>query len=215
MKTHASPHTVAEERVETRPSLGFQALVARLERLESPAILDLGTASGRNVRFLSHLARRLTIADLRGSLRETPGTPVRGAASADASDGLRSTLRAWFEPLVVDWRYDVVLAWDLFDYLTPADLGALMDILRPRIRPGAILFAMISYVAKISREPNDYEIRDGSALRFHTTSTGERPSPRYKEPELLRLLGGFTVDTTFLMRHGVQEYLFVREEVRS
>ena len=39
----------------------------------------------------------------------------------------------------------------------------------------------------------------------------ERPGPRFAPAELNELLRGFRVDRPFLLRHGIQEYLFMRE----
>jgi hypothetical protein len=40
----------------------------------------------------------------------------------------------------------------------------------------------------------------------------ERPGPRYAPAEISGLLKGFRVDRSFLLRHGIQEYLFVRDD---
>jgi len=39
----------------------------------------------------------------------------------------------------------------------------------------------------------------------------ERPGPRFASGELNDILRGFRVDRSFLLRHGIQEYLYVRD----
>jgi hypothetical protein len=55
-----------------------------------------------------------------------------------------------------------------------------------------------------------YRIQDESSLEYLRQTAAERPSPRYASSDMAELFAGFTVDRSFLLRHGYQEYLLVR-----
>jgi hypothetical protein len=106
--------------------------------------------------------------------------------------------------------FEAVLAWDLFNYFTPAQLRGVAAALARCCRPGALLFALISIHKQIPPRPLRYRIVGRDRLLYEGDAATTRPGPRYHQPELERALPGFRVDTSYLLRHGVQEYLFVR-----
>jgi SAM-dependent methyltransferase len=110
-----------------------------------------------------------------------------------------------------DTRFDAVLAWDLLNYLDRREVAALADQLNRYCRPGALLFALISILKQAPAQPVRFRILDHERLAYEVRGPALRPCPRYAPAELSELLRGFRLDRTFLMRHGVQEYLFARE----
>lgn len=106
---------------------------------------------------------------------------------------------------------DAVLAWDLLNYMDRREVAALARLLVPVCRPGALLFALVSILKLAPAEPLRFRILDGEHLSYEARSAVERPCPRYAPAELAELLRGFRLDRSYLMRHGVQEYLFARE----
>ena len=65
------------------------------------------------------------------------------------------------------------------------------------------------------REPRSYVLRDGGELVYRGPLTPSRPATRYRPAEVDALFPGFIVDRTYLLRHGVQEYLLAREKPES
>ncbi len=104
--------------------------------------------------------------------------------------------------------FDFILLWDLLNFLTQPQISALLKPLTGLCKNGTLVFAMISIRPHIAPRPACFHILELDRLRTEEASTRVRPSPQYKEPELLRLLPHFQVRRCFLMRHGVQEYLF-------
>jgi Methyltransferase domain len=135
--------------------------------------------------------------------QERDATLEEGASIADRIGGLLG--------FPDDTRFDAVLAWDLLNYLDRREMAALDEQLVRFCRPGAVLFALISILKQIPAEPMRFRILDQERLAYETRTTGTRPCPRYAPAELTELLRGFRLDRSFLLRHGVQEYLFLRE----
>ena len=199
-----APPAGPREEVHTSPAL--EALVARLERSAPPSILDLGSAVGANVEFFSRFAGRLSIADFHGSLTgdETLAVRFHEHPAAVLPELLPS-------PRDEGELHDVVLVWDLFNYLTRDQMQALGAHLGRLSRPGAHLLALVATATEIPAEPRTYRIEGAGTLRYTTSGSRPRKSPRWAPAELGRSLPDFTVDRSYLLRHGVQEYLMLRK----
>jgi hypothetical protein len=108
-------------------------------------------------------------------------------------------------------RFDAVLVWDLLNYFDRREVAALAHALVRFCRPGALVFALVSIVKQIPAQPMRFRILDQEHLAYEIRTPALMPCTRYAPAELNELLRGFRLDRSFLMRHGVQEYLFARE----
>jgi len=199
------PSSGPREEVHGSPAL--ESLVERLERSAPPSILDLGPAVGSNVEFLSRFSGRLSIADLHGSLAADEGLAVR---FHEQPVGVLADLLPPVGP--DDPGHDVVLAWDVFNYLNREQMDALGAHLARLTRPGAHLLALVATALEIPAEPVVFKIEDRNHLRYIVSGPRPRKSPRWAPSELGRSLAGFSVDRSYLLRHGVQEYLMLRRD---
>lgn len=190
----------AELGPEAYKSLGLSALLESMRRKgQGLRILDLGPAVGSNVEFLSQLGCKLHIGDLYASR----STAVEGEELG----------QEFFEQLFpADARLDVVLAWDLFNYLQRKEMIRLGALFRRNCRPGALIFALMWIQKQIPAQPIRFRMLENGQLIYERRTTLERPGPRYAPAEISGMLKGFGVDRSFLMRHGIQEYLFVRDD---
>ncbi len=180
-------------------SLALAALCEEIRRRKL-TVLDLGSAVGTNVEFLSQFGCKLFIEDLYAAL----STRMDGDL---ASPGFFAD----FLSVPEDTRFDVVLAWDLFDYLQRKELATFAERLRHYTNPGALIFALISYHKTIPAQPYRFRIKDDQHLIYERRTGAERPSPRLAPAEVTNLLKEFRVDRSFLLKHGIQEYLLIRE----
>jgi hypothetical protein len=187
-------------RAEARqPTLAFEVLLQGLRREPRARLLDLGPALGSNVEFFAALPARLRIADFYGSL-----TPVE---RADAGDGFASAV-ARVLPLAGDDGYDALLFWDLLDYLQPSQIARLAAHLAPACRPGTVLFAMVATGKYLPAEPRRYRLVDRKSILYEGVTDPTRPGWRYRQPVLEKAMPGFHVTASYLLRNGIQEYLF-------
>jgi len=182
------------------------ALAALFEQIRGRrvTVLDLGSAVGGNVEFLSQYGCKMFIEDLYAALSTRKG-------SGEEDDIAGPEFFAEFLSLPEDTRFDVVLAWDLFNYLRRKELAYFGEQLRRYTEPGALAFALMSYHKQIPAQPYRFKIRDEQTLIYDRRTAAERPSPRFVPSEMTGLLKSFRVDRSFLLQHGIQEYLLVRE----
>lgn len=192
----------------TYGSLGLKYALRRLSSKDGSRILDLGPAVGRNVQFLSSFASKIHIADIRETLCESPGRTLNDRAKIE---------RALDRDLPRPGRgtVDLVLAWDLLNYLDRDQVIGLGRRLGLLCRRDSLLLAFISNLKKIPEQPNRYLILDLETLRYENDSSRSRETPLYKEPDLERLMPAFEVESSFLLRNGFQEYVVTSRSAPS
>ncbi len=197
-----------QPRVELQPppaghqSLALRSILDRLAHRRRPRVLDLGRAAGANVEFFAGHGCSLYIADLYRSLAgegRLPPDPPRLDRALDEQ-----------LPQPATGPFDLILAWDLINYFDPPRLEVLGHRLGSLCRPGGQMLALIATRDRIADRPLAFSIRDAGNLDYRSSATGEHPPPRYIEAQLERLLPSFSVETTYLLRNGIQEYVFTR-----
>lgn len=190
-------------------TLAFKVLLEGLAKRRRPEILDLGPAVGTNVSFFATFSCRLHICDLYSSIRDTMATSTPDSDELDL-DVFDRHLAAQI-PVPENDSFDLILTWDLFDYLDPQELALLGGLLAQRCKAGGHIFALVSAKNRIPALPNRYHILSPEVLRYDPTTRAQRDGPQYKQSDLARALPNLEVQTSFLLRHGIQEYVFCYE----
>jgi len=182
-------------------SLGLNALLDRMQGDRSYSILDLGPALEANVRFWSQFSCRLHINDFYRSYREWKSSAVLGEESEEAAFSV-------LLPFSDETVFDIILAWDLFNYFDLRELEALVQKLSRWCRPGTLLFALISSLPNIPASPIIFRILNREQMICERSTQETRPCPRYEPRDITRLMARFTVASSFLSRRGIREYVF-------
>lgn len=178
----------------------FRRLVESLSEERRSVILDLGLVRPSLVNLLTPFRCRLDIADIAGDL---------AGLDAETDPLLLPEKAENLLPAPRNEPVDIVLCWDFLNYLKGPALGALMDRIAARMRPGAFAHALIVYSAtRMPELPNGYApLPDGRLIE--TISGGaQRNAPRYSSDDLRRYLRPYTSESVMLLKNGMQEYLF-------
>ena len=200
--SESSPPVVDPLRRPGNRSLGLKALLDGLHPESRPVVLDLGPPVAGNIKFLSALSCRVRVADLVRALSSEPVENRRPEAMG--------ALYARLLPLAPDERFDVLLAWDAFDYLRPDQVASLMARLTPALSPDAVALVLASMRPQIPATPLRHLILDRENLAGEGSPEPVRACPRHTQPALARMMPGFRVRRCFLLRNGVKEYLLAR-----
>jgi hypothetical protein len=181
----------------------FQDLVNGLDETRRRVVLDLGAASTEMLALLSRGRCRVEIADFAhfGGI-DMLNSLEPGPSLIEAAD-------SWFADQSEGDLIDLILCWDLPNYLTLDALSALMTAIGHRARPGAIGHALIFYADRDMRDhPGRFiPTADGELIDYGTQGTAVA-APRYSPEELRHNMGPFAIDRGRLLRNGMQEYLF-------
>jgi len=191
-------------------SQALKALLGGLRAGGRHAVLDLGPPLAANIEFLAALSCRVRIADLHRSL-SVESIESRPPEAVGA-------LLARLLPLAPGEHFDAILAWDVFDYMRPDQVSSLMARLAPACHPEAPVLVLASTGREIPPTPLRYRILDPENLACEGPGEPRRASPRYTQTDLGRMMPGFSVRRSVLLRSGIQEYLFARgaaEPVRA
>jgi hypothetical protein len=182
-------------------SLGLSVLLDPVRGDRTFSILDLGPALEANVQFWSQFSCWLYIHNFYRSYRKWKTAVVPGEVSEEAAF---SALLPFSDETV----FDIILAWDLFDYFDLRALEALVQRLSRWCRPGTRFFALISSLPNIPVSPTLFRIRNREQIIYEIPTQATRPCPRHEPRDILRLMARFTVRNSFLLRHGIREYVF-------
>jgi hypothetical protein len=182
-------------------SLGLNALLEPVRGDRSYSILDLGPALEGNLRFWSQFSCRLHIHDFYRSYREWKAA---GVPEEESEEAAFSALLPFSDETV----FDIILVWDLFNYFDLRELKALVQRLSRWCRPGTRLFALISNLPNISVSPTVFKILNRDEMIHEIPTQDTRPCPRHQPRDIARLMARFTVSSSFLLRHGIREYVF-------
>ena len=188
-------------RGEVHPSPGLAALLAGLRPGRGRWLLDLGPAVGRNLEVYSRIASGVRFTDLLADAVDAEGSAVRSPALLPSS---LERLLPLDRPL-----FDVVLAWDLLNYLDPRETSAVVERLIRVCRPGAALHAMVYTGDQMPGRPLRCVLEAADAVRVEPLSEDRLPAPDLPPAEVERRLQGFRVERSFVLRHGVREYVAV------
>jgi hypothetical protein len=104
---------------------------------------------------------------------------------------------------------DIVLCWDLINYLNQPALNAVMECIALRCKRGALAHGLVYYSAKAMPErPSTFLPLDAQRIIQRVTPGRERPAPRYSPEDLARCMPRYSVERGRLLRNGMQEFLF-------
>jgi len=182
-------------------SPGFSQITTHLRNDRKQNVLDLGPAVTVNIDFLSELQCKVYVEHLSEMLSALNAPPAD--ESGRASEGVDQLL-----PYDEDVHFDVVLAWDLLNYLESAALDTLVTRLIRFCRPGTLLFALIYMGRQIPRDPLGFKVAAEDRLLYEVSAEKARHGPQYSSPVLLKKLPGFSVKRSYLLQNNIQEYVF-------
>lgn len=190
-----APPTPSSERSQ-QPSLALEHAVSLLATSPRCGVLDLGPPIPKNLTlYLRHQAK-ITIADLYRCL-----IPLRPDAKPS---------RELFDQLIPydgTTNFDLVLAWDVLNYLTLDEIAALMESLNPYCSPSVMMLALVSSRCELPVAPSSYAVVDDRTLRREFSGSRSRPSPDYSEHDLMSRMPYAVVESRFQLRNQMVEYL--------
>ncbi len=203
MATATAERMPEPERLELRVPL-FESAIGALEDEQRHVVLDLGVVRSGTVSLLNGRRCRLDVM----------------AITAGAGSGLDRLEPEAFSALVQaalppagEERGDLVLCWNLFNYLSTDQIGITVAALAPRCRPGARLHALIEYSARtMPATPLSFSPAGPGTLDAVVADDEPVPAPRYGARDLEQCMPGFTHERTMLLGGGMQEYLFRRQQ---
>jgi hypothetical protein len=176
-----------------RAAPGIEALFDGLKEDGTHAILDLGAGGKGSFRFYSRFARQIRFA---GLLR----SPPRGRRLIPALEAI---------PPPPVGRYDIVLAWNLLDRLTPAEHPILVHRLAQLSSAGTRLYVVVDISARNRIHPIHYSLLDQRRVSQRIDGPLEGANQPLLPASIEALLHPFRVEHAFTLRNDLREYVSV------
>jgi hypothetical protein len=160
-------------------------------------ILELGMPLGMNVEYFSNYSCRLFIENLYTCINQTPVTKIPTELVSMKYAGLEA-----------GEKLDLVLCWDLFDYLKSAQIMSVVDLFRCHIQRGTLLYVLTSDTRMIADQPQCYRLATDNYIEPELPTLQQRENPRHRPAVLQEWLGSFNLYRSFMLSNGRLEHLF-------
>lgn len=166
-------------------------------------VLDLGPALRTNLEFYSSFASGVRIAHL---LR---GDDLEGFRHLDP--GPSDLFLSIMERLAPgdEEPFGLILVWDLLNYLVGEQPTVLTHHLAAVAERGARIHAMTITAETMPAEPSCYEFMAPGCLNYRPITRRRTNAPDPPAAQVERWLDPFRITRSFVLRHGVREYLGV------
>jgi len=208
----------ADPRRLTRRSSGVGEVSRLLNSQEGLCLLDMGSTSAGNIRFFTGKGHKNYSEDLLFSSLD-PVLRIRDAAGNSVLDSKKFLDENLIYP---NAHFDVVLCWNLPDYMEESLVKPTIDRLWSVMKPGGVLLAFFH-----TRDAGS----DSTCYRFHVTDNDMlemqevkfavpgRPASEKQSPRLQRVFNNRHIENLFrdfasikffLARDAIREVLVVR-----
>ncbi len=190
---------------ETSYSLKSPLLFGVLQDLEPDIridVLDLNPAYPGILEFFSQYHCKLYL----------PGSKDQLLAVQPDEEEEDNTLTGKIEscfPLQADRQnaFNLVLLWDLPNYLDQRVLPALIEYLASQADEHTILHSYIHTRQTMPAQPGDYRLTPEQTVRVNLPAPWTASSPAYHQAMLNKLFSPFRVTRGMLLANGLQEYI--------
>lgn len=157
-------------------------------------MLDLGPAQPSHLEIYSRFARRIRFADLLGA----PGREESWERALGTLSG------------APEKSFDVVLAWDLLDRISPKYRPVLMETLVRLTSSGARLHVLVDPSEKLTVPSVRFTLRDIRTVARRLSGDAQPAWPPVMPAEVERMLRPFGVIHAFTLRSGYRAYVAER-----
>ena len=161
-------------------------------------VLDLGSALQTNLEYYATIGTGVRIVPL---LRNNG---LEGLRSLEA-EAFSAMLDRLLPPN--DIGFGLILMWDLLDYLVDDQPALLSRHLATVSEPGAKIHVMVITTETMPAEPSRYELLGAGRLAYRPTTPRRTTAPDIPPAKVERWIKPFRVERSFLLRHGVREFI--------
>lgn len=216
--TTAQQGTAAQRAKLTRRSSSLAQLIKSLDSEEEAlCILDLGSTSPANIRYCTERGHKIYSDDLLISSTD-PTLAIKDEAGKPALDSKRFLEENLVYPGA---QFDIVLCWNLADYLDESLVKPVVGRLWSLLKPGGMLLAFFHTQEAGPDAPcYRYHIVGGDVLEMQLISRGDAkkggPASKFRLQRVFNnrnienLFRDFASIKFFLARDNVREVLVVR-----
>lgn len=192
-------HAGISSALESHRSYGFELLCDHLKKMPSPCVLDLGSKVTRSSDFLNEYAEQVYVEDLAPSLipSSTSDEPV-----------IRQHALLYDKNV----KFDVIFAWDLFNFTSAKQLEEIYRRLLPHIHSATKIFAFFYTGSELPSRPQKCYLVDNKNIALLPAPKKNNEGNELSAVSLLKVFERFNLAQTYILRpgmhRGIYEYIF-------
>ncbi len=176
-------------------------ILATLDPERPLKVLDLGPAHQSNLDIYASIAN---------GVRIVPLVRKDGLTGLQDLDPIAFAARLDRLLPMTEEGFGLILMWDLLNYLVDDQPCLLAHHLATIAERGARIHAMTITTRTMPAEPSRYELLEGGRLTYRPTTRHRTAAPDPPPALVERWLKSFRIERSFLLRHGIREFIAVR-----
>lgn len=175
-------------------SPALTAIYNEVKRSSRNKVLDLGPMTQGCFELFSSLSCNIAVEDLASYV----------AVHAVESHGKTLDFEGYLQGYPKDQKFDVVLMWDILNYLTLDQMAVLFSKLRPLLKPNSLVY-MLRYTRKsIPSVPRFFYVKDQYTVEMTEGDMVVRDIPVASTLQLLSAMPGAYMQETIVNKMGMQ-----------
>ncbi|MEN8212939.1 MAG: hypothetical protein ABFR19_01130 [Pseudomonadota bacterium] len=178
----------------------FSSLMQEFSDEQKYRILDLGRARGGTVTYFSRFRCKLFVADVIPDILS-----YQESLPEDEPPELMLQEMIGLDDLS---ELDLVLCWDILNYLDAPMIETFSTSLRQLMRNGGHLHAFINTRSEMPAFPGSYQILDAGQMDVEHQAGNRISAPRFAQRNLREMMREFEIKHSRLLQSGMQEYSF-------
>lgn len=173
---------------------GLTAVYNEIKSSSKNRILDLGPMVAANFNFFSKLSCKVHFENFNDFIQE----PDHNRAS-----GFAAELDNYLLNHAPNEKFEVILTWDILNYLSLDEIGALFLKLNNWCHPNTLMHA-IRYLGKnIPPQPARFQIIDQYHVELTVTNLAPRKIPNHQTAQLLKKLPDYYLHNNLMNENGM------------
>ena len=177
------------------PSSGLSSIYSKVDSSKNNSVLDLGEMRAGTFNYLSRLSCKIHFENLRSFIHELASQP---------SELFSQSLDSFLTAHPNNTQFDVILLWDLPDFLSIDNLVYLFEKLTPYCKPNTLVY-MITYNGKQKPvTPARFQINDSGAVEVEIADADKTERPSHTILTLLKRLPNFSVETNLFNHNSIE-----------
>jgi hypothetical protein len=177
-------------------SPGLKQVIREVSNFNKPKILDLGSSNKNVIQLFAKQKSLLFFEDL-------PELLFANSAHSDPSD-IHKQLSSYLLDYG-DIKFDIVLAWDLFNYLELSTVKLLMEKINHHCRPDTLLHMLRYTGSRIPIQPRRFQATSSGILNYLEGDLRPRLVPTHSTVRLLQHMTDQFMESTVINEAGMQE----------
>tara|TARA_R110002110_G_scaffold415561_2_gene650854 strand:+ start:51860 stop:52462 length:603 start_codon:yes stop_codon:yes gene_type:complete len=190
----------------SRQSRLLASLFQQIDPEERITVLNIGNALPETVRFFSDFRCKLYFVDL---LAELPFLESEVETEDNIDDGAESLTQRFARLLQLppDTGVDIVLFWDLFNYLNETAIAALLENLRPHLHAATVGHGFTVHNRRTPQLAATYSIESADSLVLRSRSQPLSHYSPHAQNNLQRIVHDFNFDRSVLLPDSQLEFI--------